>query len=596
MKIVILNIIAFLFFLVLLGSLNSCRENVIIEDITDTIETMPVELINTNISGQVKDNTGNVIAGADVKILSVTGMTDENGYFIFENIKADKNGTVIIVPKEGYYENRITVYPSLNHDLFSSITMTEDNSSATKLIWNGGDIQLGKYGTLYIEPNTLVFDSDGSNFQGSAEITYRIYDMNDPDFENLIPGDLTGYIGQKKVGLIPASVISINITDGKMNRLRLAREQHAELELYPSSRYIDSWTEEIGLWTYNTTQNKWMNLGEAVPGDSEYYIGQIDDFGIIAMAKAIDIVKMEGSVFYENENSTAHHTIEISTELQNETMRFNTDEQGYFTAFVPSESGLEMKVKNECGFVVLQETIETLNNDLNIQRQLMVNNACKTLPVSGLLVNCDAMPVSNGYVRIVSPENELFVHTDYEGRYQGEFKVCDPNVKIDITAYDLGRQVGTINHTGYPVENGIDIGKWKVCQESGSVGLQFRNSYYFLTENISYEFSLNSLFMYLGETEDLYIDCLINDFRGEDIYYIPKDITAEFLLTVLGKNENAPTLVPKTELALWTYKLIVEKYTANERIEGTIVGLARDTNHDDQDGMMFLKFDVPIVN
>ena len=73
MRIVILNIVSILFFIALLGSMNSCREDVIYEDVTDTIETLPVELINTNISGQVKDMEGKIITGANVQILEEKG-------------------------------------------------------------------------------------------------------------------------------------------------------------------------------------------------------------------------------------------------------------------------------------------------------------------------------------------------------------------------------------------------------------------------------------------------------------------------------------------------------------------------------------------
>jgi hypothetical protein len=594
MKVIVTYILSFIFLLSLLGGLNSCREEIDVDD-RDTLEVLPVELINTNISGQVKNLEGKIIRGANVLISDQAMLTDQNGYFSFSNIKADRNGTIITVEKDGYLQNKITVYPSLNHDLFSSITLIEDNSSATMLSWQGGEVVLGETGTLYIPPNTLVYASDGSNFEGTAQIHFHQYKMDDPLLEHLIPGDLTAYIASNvKRGLIPASILRISISDGKLNDLRLATGQTAELNLVPSEHYLDQWPEELSMYRFSEENNQWIKTGAALSLESNLYTALIHDLGFICLGKDYDIVQLEGNIQYSGNNSTARHRIAIASNIQKPEILFQTDEQGHFKGFVPAATPLTLEISNECGFEVYEENIEELLEDTDFEKELQVNEDCRSLPVQGRLLDCEGSPVANGYVRITSEENDLFVTTDEEGYYQGEFKICDKNLKIDLTAYDRSQGLGTILHHAFPVENAIHIADWKICESAGDIGLQFKDGFYFLTDDIQFKISSGSLILQ-GFSTFLEIDFVIWNFRGEDVYTIPSDISAEFIITFSPKADEMPKLVPKDSLSLWTYKLIVENYVENEYIEGSVVGLARDENNNNEEGMFFMRFIAPFV-
>lgn len=594
MKVIATYILSFLFLLGLMGGLNSCREEIDM-DLKDTVEVLPVELINTNISGQVKNLDGKIIDGANVLISEQEMLTDQNGYFSFSNIKADRNGTIITVEKEGYFENKITVYPSLNHDLFSSITLIKDNSSATMLSWQGGEVALGEIGTLYIPPNTLVYASDGSNFEGTAQIHVHSYDMADPLLEHIIPGDLTAYIASNvKKGLIPASILRISLSDGKLNDLRLATEQTAELNLVPSDHFMDEWPEELSMFRFNEENNQWIKTGAALSLETKLYTALINDLGFICLGMDYDVVQLEGYIHYSEDNSAARHHIAVTSDIQKPAIQFQTDEQGFFKGFVPAATPLNLEITNECGFGVYEENIEELVEDTDFEKELQANTDCRSLPVQGRLLDCEGAPVANGYVRITSEENDLFVTTDAEGYYEGEFKICNKDLTIDLTAYNRDQKLGTTVHKGFPVENAIQIADWKICDSAGDIGLQFKDGFYFLTDDIQFKISSGSLILQ-GFSTFLEIDFVIWDFKGEEVYTIPSDISAEFIVTFSPKKDEIPKLVPKDSLALWTYKLIVDHYVENEYIEGSVVGLARDENHNNEEGMFFMKFSAPFV-
>jgi hypothetical protein len=596
MKAFTIHIILFLTTLSLMATLQSCREEIDI-DLTDTIEDLPVELINTSISGQVRNLNGQVIEGAGVQIGEHTGISDQNGYFYFTNIKADKNGTVIIVRKPGYLENRVTVYPSLNHDLFSSIVLTEKNPSATMLSWQGGEVMLAEDVRLYIAPNTLVYESDGTNFEGTATIHYHLFNPDDTLFEQLLPGELTGYHPTgTRVGLVPGALASIEITDEDDRPLRLAQGQQAEFTAALSDRYREEWPDEIQVYRFSPTSNRWLLSGSAFAFDPGQFTGTIPDFGTLCLAMDYDVVKLDGELSYTDDVSTARHRVEIVSGVQKPAIAGQTDEQGHSTVFVPAGTTLDLGIRNECGVVVYEETIAELDDDTEYDKELQPSQDCRNLPVSGMLVNCTGNPVTNGYVRITSEENDLFVRTDDKGHFTGEFKLCKDDTTIELSAFDHNAGLGTYRYLNYPVNEAIEIADWRVCENpDGATGLHFGNRYYFMDDGIDYEFSTStSLLLYLGNMQDVYMDCLINDFRGEDVYVIPNDLSAEFILTILANSETGPALVPKDSLHLWTYKLYVQRYREGELLEGIIVGFARDENNDNAEGWFHVSFSIPL--
>lgn len=595
MRTFVLNIIFVSISLSFLLSFNSCRQEIDM-DVTDTIEVLPVELITTNISGQVTDNNGKVLEGASVKIREVESLTDVNGYFLFENIKADKNGTHIIVNKSGYHQNRITVYPSLSHNLFSSIILNEETESATLLSWEGGEVKLSDNASVYIAPNTLVYDTDGSNFEGIAHISFQVFDLEKESFTNLIPGELIGINSEKvQVGLIPASAIKISVSDGKLNKLRLAREQTAELEFGISSKYKEEWNGELPMWHFNSNNNRWEEKGKSLNHTEVSFVGEISDFDHWCIADSYEIIQLTGTVKYDNNISTLKHDIQVFSAIQTPPLKSIADSEGHFSTFVPSNSPLEFKVLNECGYIVHESDLGTFSQDVDIQKELTENENCKNVPVEGRLIDCEGNGLSNAYLKISSEENEQFIKSDINGYYEGSFKVCDTAERISLSAFDNTRLISTLSHENLEINQAVNIGSWKVCEGEGYMSLQFKNSYYFLKDEMDFELEESGEMIIEGTSDDVWIECGINYFKGEGTYHIPSELEADFFITVEPLNEDAPKLFPKNTLSLWTYKLTVDNYIENSSVEGTIVGLARDENHDNVDGMMYIRFKVPYV-
>ena len=595
MKFLFYHMIAWIAVGFLVSSLSSCREEIDI-DLTDTIEDVPVELINTSIYGQVSDAGQKALAGVKVVIRDQEYLTDNNGYFSFENIKADKNGTHIRASKDGYYQHVVTVYPKLNHSLFSPITLELKNPSATFLVTNGGEIPLGEDASLRLYPNTLVYESDGSNFQGTAYVHFRQFEAENPDSLLSLPGEfITREPMSDPSGLAPEAVFRLEITDSKQQALRLAKGQVAELQLNRSNALSDN----IAAYYFAPEEGRWIKAGTLRTLTDNNYSLEISSLDLWCLAKAFDIVKLEGRLEYKDEEqgSTARHRIRFEQSSNGDYHDFQADDLGYFGGFVAKGEELTMKVFNDCGQLVADENVGSYYDDTSLLKQLDTDVTCTLIPVSGQLIDCAGRPVNEGYVSLGTTENTLFLSVDEQGYYSGHLRVCSTGLPLTLFAGDLTNNQASHIHTGLRLTDSLQIGTWQVCDDAdGSITLQFLNEIYLFTDQLSFVSSSGSL-LFEGSSPELWMDCLIDEFKGPGEYRIPSENEAEFILTVEPLHGGTgPALVPKNLDALASYVLVVDTYTPGKRVSGIMEGLARDKNQGDRSGMMYVQFDIPYVN
>ena|GEM_PF-2808788 len=590
MRILFFNI----FFLFIIAStmqiFSSCRQEIDI-DITDTIVDLPVELITTNIAGQVTDNKNNPLKLVSIKIHDAEMLTDDNGYFSFDNIHADQNGTHIIASKSGYFQNIITVYPSLNNSLFSSIVLNEKTESTTMMATNGGTIVLKEGNTIDIAPNTLVYESDGANFEGTAYFEVQLTERSDINFINIFSGELIGLnADDQRVGLNPKAFLQIVVADEHGRALRLAKGQTADLSL--SLKGLIDNAVPVPVWQFNPEKNRWTFSANTSSINDEQFIIKISSFNDWTLAPEFDAIRITGDLNYPLSPAMAHQMIFSSNDM--ELAVLSTDGSGVFSGYIPKNLQIRLEVLNECGEKVHEETIGPFDQSENLHVSINESAACRNIPISGKLIQCNGEPVHNGYVKFMSSENTEFFRTDEEGNYSGSFKVCTAE-DFQINGSDQQSNLVSFTHSNLLFQDSINIGVWNICSESeGSISIQFNNSYYFLTENVYSEESAGAI-LFSGMSKDQYFDCTVPSFHGPGTYLIESATEAEFIFSVLPESVDALSLFPKDSMSYSSFKLEIIEYSEGERLRGTIIGLVRDENNNNVDGLVNINFDVPGV-
>lgn len=137
MRIFTLLLLISLFFFLFL---NSCKKDIYPNDITSEIikkqnerlaKVIPSIKIKTFIMGRVLDENENPISGVFLHIDNKMVVSDENGEFVFGEINANKDYTLLKAEKDGYFTGHRTFSPTANSINTVSIVLLSKGSSKT---------------------------------------------------------------------------------------------------------------------------------------------------------------------------------------------------------------------------------------------------------------------------------------------------------------------------------------------------------------------------------------------------------------------------------------------------------------------------------
>jgi len=584
------QLVIFSFLLLLLFS---CRKEVDIFVDEDPITDPPAELVVTSIYGQVVSESSLPVPDAVIKIRDYEVKTDANGYFEFDKIQANRFGTQIIASKDGFVRNIQTVYPRLNQQMFRTIILSEKVNSATFLTTSGTTIDLGKQTSLIIPPRSIVYTADGTDYSGEVRLIWSQHHISDEHFLNLIPGELTGLDTAKAIkGLSPIGVIQMEMTDVQGNALRLAQGKTARMQYHIPEDYKGVLESTVPFWYFDVKKNTWIQSSDAIKQSAQSYEVNLSGISSWCMAYPQNIIPFKGTLTATDGNGLTNFSVVVSSGLDK--LELSTDNGGYFYGNVPANKPLTVEILNDCGYLVKQETIGPATTEITFEKQLVENTSCKTIPISGFLLDCEGNKITNGYVLLTSDNNRYFLRTDSEGKVSGQFRMCGNIEDAQLEAVDYENNIQATMDVNVLLGQAVQLGQWKICDRvDGYISLQFNDDLYLLNEEVTVDQD-NDDVIFSAASAAFGIECWVKDFHGEGIYLMPSQSTADFVVSFFPILPNAPNLVPKDISSFSTYKLEISKYVENELMQGKIQGLVRDENNNNEEGMMYMKFSIPL--
>ncbi len=120
-----------------------------------------------------------------------------------------------------------------------------------------------------------------------------------------------------------------------------------------------------------------------------------------------------------------------------------TDQDGAYQVIVPSEEIVNIEIYQTCGSSIASLEVGPFTEDQQLED--VVATELNTYTISGVLLNCDGDPVTNGYVLIDwSPSVTSSVAVNNLGQFSLEISDCYTiNDQIIFTGYDLS--AGTVS-------------------------------------------------------------------------------------------------------------------------------------------------------
>jgi len=450
------------FILIALFVLYGCqRENEFIENVSNN--SQPQVTVFGSMAGVITDSFGEFIADANVIVGDYVTFTNEEGVFEFQDILLAEDGAYVRVEKEGYFNGsrsfstKLNETPHVKIELISKELIDQVDSEV------GGTVSFGN--SVVKLPAGAYQLSDGTNFSGEVEVYATYLDPTKPETFRQMPGELSGInLDGELKALESYGMIGVELISSSGEYLNLPEGTEAEIRMKVPSSLLGGAPVSIPLWHFDEVNGVWVEEGGAnLVGDT--YVGQVNHFSFWNCDEPFDFVDLRGFVLVEGEDLVGAE-IKI-TDLTSGTCRYGVSgERGFFKGKVPEGRDLLLQVFNLCGGVIYDQPLGALIEDKDlgeIDIAVGISGGLDFVTVSGVLDNCGAGEIEEGFIIISSDELEMIIPVEPDGTFHSEISGCSAISEVEVFGIDEGN--GLISLPEITDLDGLENLNLNACEE-----------------------------------------------------------------------------------------------------------------------------------
>lgn len=387
-------------------------------------------LTNAHVCGFVSDADGNALANVMITSGEDTIFSSEEGVFSFERCRTVNGRCVVKFENSEYFSVIRTAEIVDGGARVDAVMMPQDTKEgvtevARFLNSQGATIKVGKM-EISIPANSLVYENDGSAFDGSVLASVYYLDPNSEDFAKEMPGgDMSGVTNDgKNVILLSYGMVEVSLKDSSDRKLQLKEGAESSLSFpIPAGFSDDQKYDEIPLWYFDEEKGTWVEEGVATKkGDS--YSGKVKHFSWHNLDYPWSRATIRGRVLNQDGTPLPNVLVTIS-----QTSAYS-DSAGYYWAFVPQNTPVFVTVRPSdyanCTTCPIYQ-VEGLRAETTYTQDIVLPNRPF---VFGRVMGKDSSSIRGIAVRI----NESVAVTDWYGKYAFYFDAFGPvSLGIDET-------------------------------------------------------------------------------------------------------------------------------------------------------------------
>jgi hypothetical protein len=362
----------------------------------------------TNVTGIVVDDEGIFIEGVKIEVGGKSTTTNSDGQFNLAELTVDEGRFYVKATKTGYFEGGSGVIPIKNG--VSSISVTLLKLTAATIIQSseGGEVSV-EGAKVTFQPNSFVYATGGSSYNGSVSVQAKLLTPDQPDFVNNIPGrDLVALNedGTQRA-LESYGMIGVELTANNQ-KLQLAPDKTAEIQIPIAQNLRSSAPDTIPLWSFDAASGQWKREGVAKKDLSgSFYRATVKHFSWWNCDWPWTMATISGRVVDCNGSPLPNARVYVTPSGGYDWAYRTTDQYGKFTALVPTFSTINFNVYVDGKRLNLVKQISLSN--IQAQRSYTVEDlklaSCSNLTVvKGRVINC-TNDIPAFYVRVFWGDN-----------------------------------------------------------------------------------------------------------------------------------------------------------------------------------------------
>src|SRR5579871_1132762 len=415
--------------------------------------------ITASIQGNVFDENDQPVSGVSITIGAKTISTDLRGYFNIDNASLDKNASLLTGNKDGYFKI-IKSFAATSGVNYQRIKLIKKKLIGTITASSGGTVSTSDGSSITLLANGLIKKSDNSSYNGTVNVYAASIDPTAQDIPGTIPGSLMGNdsIG-KRVGLQSYGMIAVELESSAAEPLQIAAGKTATLSFAIPSSLQSSAPATIALWFMDDNTGLWKQQGSAVKSGSSY-TGQVSHFSFWSIDLGVDGIVLNLTIKDKNNNPLPYSIVQMQNARYGTRYGY-TDSHGEVAAIVPFNVQLNCSIAAtwEC-INSSSQTIGPFTDSANI---VLTADEQSIATVSGKVVNCNNVPLVNGYAIAYHNNTTYYLTLDQSGVFALTVAKCGSSDEVDIVGVDaVAKQQGNTYNIALSSRS-VDAGNINAC-------------------------------------------------------------------------------------------------------------------------------------
>ena len=454
----------YLFIALLVFAFGCRKENITTE--TEIKLPPPSVFIESEIYGLVTDQNNIPIEDAEVRWGTEFTSTDQNGVFKLISTVPDRIA-VLNIKKDNYFEANQSLSAFKESSIKTKVQLIERTLSGTISASNGGAINVSGGGKVDFEANSFK-DESGNAYLGEVSIYATYLDPTRPDLREVMPGNLMALNTSEELQYLQSfGMINVELEGSSGEKLQISQAATLTTPV-PNSLAINA-PNTIPLWHFDTDSGFWVEEGEAILQGDEY-VGEVSHFSWWNCDYPRDVVFLEGKVNAGIASPIVDVRITILSSGSTGTV--TSTDKGDFSGYVPKDELLLLEILDGCGNVVYSEEIGPFSVDTQLPTITIDLSGLELINISGFVVNCDGLPISNGYVIVqgISTSISAIFLVNNDGSFTGSILNCGDVEELSVIAIDYTEETQSTSITVLVQEN-INMGTINACAEDIVAGV-----------------------------------------------------------------------------------------------------------------------------
>jgi len=407
------------------------------------------EPITANLQGNIVDENNLPAEGVSITVGNKTASTDAKGFFKIAAALLDRKNSLVQATKTGYFKG-LRHFAATSGTNYVKIKLIPRTLAGSIDAATGGTATLSNGSIVRLPANGIKDAATGNSYSGLVKVFAQYIDPTAADLAITIPGSLSAIDKDgKQVVLTSFGMMAVELESAAGEKLQIKTGNKATLTMPIPAAALASAPASIPLWFVDETNGLWREEGSATKQGNQY-IGEVSHFSFWNCDFSSSGITLTMRLININQTPLVNTAVKLTRPgiswLNNITGY--TDSLGQVSGLVPTNEALVMEVLDPCGTTLYTQNINPMTQDTDLGNITVTNTGSGIITLEGRLINCNNIPVTNGYAMISFDNNTRYAAVDGNGRYQTSFTFCAGSGSVaSILAVDNGTGGGPQHST-----------------------------------------------------------------------------------------------------------------------------------------------------